>query len=176
MRFFSFCAVLFGFVSLVLFGTGAAAWASPGDTNTTFDVTAGQLAISVPASAHIGSAAAGSATLSGQLGSVTVTDGRGALSAVWAATVSSTNFTTGTATSNETVSKANVSYSSGAASSTGTGAFTPSVAVSLAVPGTAGAWVGTAVNQSSWNPTLTMTLSPSQVAGTYSGTVTHSVL
>jgi hypothetical protein len=27
----------------------------------------------------------------------------------------------------------------------------------------------------SWDPTITFTLSPSQSAGTYSGTITHSV-
>jgi hypothetical protein len=176
MRFCRSCAVLFGFVSLVLFGTGAAAWAGPGDTSTTFTLTSGTLAISVPGSANLGSFATGSTVVSGSLGGITVNDTRGALVAQWSASVASTDFTTGTATSNETVTKANVAYTTGVGSSTGTGTFVPVGAASLAVPGVAGTWAGVGNNSTSWNPTVAMTLLGSQVAGTYSGTITHSVL
>jgi hypothetical protein len=167
---------MFGFVSLVLFGTGAAAWAGPGDTNTTFDLTSGTLAISVPASASLGSFPTGSTLVLGKLGSTSVNDTRAALVAQWSASVSSTDFTTGTATANETVAKANVAYTTGVGSSTGTGAFVPVGAASLAVPGVAGTWAGVGNNSTSWNPTVAMTLLGSQVAGTYTGTITHSVL
>jgi hypothetical protein len=171
------CAVIVGVVGLVLFGAGAPAWASPGDTNTTFDLTSGTLAITVPGSASLGSFATGSTLVSGQLGGITVDDTRAALVAQWTASVASTDFTTGTATANETVSKTNSAYSSGSATSaTGSGTFTTGAAASLLVAGTAGAWAGVGNNSVSWNPTVSMTLLGSQVAGTYSGTITHSFL
>jgi hypothetical protein len=157
--------------------TALPASAAPGDTTTTFSITAGVLSISVPASASLGSVAAGSASLSGPLGNVTVTDNRGGLLPLWTATVSSTDFTTGTADPAETVTKANVSYASGLATSTGLGAFTPQLGTALSTPKTAGNWVGVSgINTSTWNPTLTMTLQSGQVSGTYTGTINHSVL
>jgi hypothetical protein len=170
---------------ILSFGLGVAslgalatpAGAGPGDTNTTFTLSGGSLAISVPASANLGSAATGSLTLSGHLGSMTVTDTRGALVATWTATVASTNFTTGGASANETVSKTNVAYLSGVSSATsGTGSFVAGLVPSLVTSGTAGAWAsGAGNNSATWDPTLTLTLLGSQVAGLYSGTITHSV-
>ena len=73
--------------------------------------------------------------------------GSGDLDAMWITTVSSTDFTTGAATTPETVTKSNVSYWSGpATATTGQGTFTPGQA--------------TAANA---------------VAGLCTGTVTHSV-
>lgn len=153
------------------------------DTTTTFTLTAGALGISVPASASLSSAAAGAASLTGQLGTVTVTDARGALVSTWTAGVSSTDFlntTTGGTTANEKVVKANVGYASGVGTAglgqvgamVPTGAVTP---VALGSAATGASWTGVGNNTVSWNPTLTFTLLPSQVAGTYSGTITHSV-
>lgn len=153
-----------------------------GDTIATFTITGGVLAITVPASTvalATGTVNAGEATATGQLGAVTVADGRGALLNSWTTTVSSTAFITGTApdTANETVAVANIAYSSGAATAhTGLGAFVPGVLANGSVPGTAGTHTGFAGNSSStWNPTLVFTLLSSQVAGTYSGTITHAV-
>jgi hypothetical protein len=164
-------ALALGAAALVVTAPGASAAGSA----TTFTLSAGSLTISQPASAAVGSTAVGATTLSGSLGTVSVTDGRGLLTATWTTTVSSTDFTTGAGSASETVTKSNVAYSSGVGTTTGTGVFTPGVVASLAVPGTAGAWVGVGNNTASWNPTVTFTLSPSQVAGTYSGTITHSV-
>jgi hypothetical protein len=155
-----------------------------GDTAATFTLSGNPsgLTVSVPDGSvtpiSLGSGNAGDASLAGQLGNVTVTDTRGALTASWTATVSSTNFTTGTATAQETVAKANISYSSGVSTnllSGQVGAFTPSVGVTLGSAKTAGSWLGVGNNTVKWNPTLTFTLQTAQVAGTYSGTVTHSV-
>jgi len=55
------------------------------------------------------------------------------------------------------------------------GAMVPSVAVNLATSKTAASWSGVGSNTVTWNPTLTLSLLPSQVAGTYSGTISHSV-
>lgn len=151
-------------------------------TTTTFTLSAGALSISVPASKDLGTTATGSASLSAQLGAVTVTDARGALGETWTATVSSTDFTTGAATSEETIAKASVSYWSGAATAaTGTAVRVPGQllagnAQSLSTSRTAfsaSATVGN--NTTTWNPTLVVTIPSTAVAGTYSGTVTHSV-
>jgi hypothetical protein len=145
------------------------------DTDTSFDLTGGALSISAPLSATLGSQPVTASTLAGQLGTVTVTDDRAALVADWTATVSSTNFTTGTATASETITNTNVAYNSGTATSSGDGTFTPGVLATMAAPGTGGAWVGTLSNSSSWDPTVTVTIPAGRVAGTYSGTITHSV-
>jgi hypothetical protein len=167
---------------------GFAGFASPaqaaltGDTIATFTITAGALAITVPASTvaiNTGTVATGAATASGQLGSVTVADARGALVNSWTTSVDSTTFVLpgATPTSNETVAVNKIAYSSGAFTAhSGLGVFVPGTLANGAVPGTAGSYTGAAGNSSTtWNPTLTFTLLSSQVAGTYTGTVTHSV-
>jgi hypothetical protein len=152
------------------------------DTTTTFTLAAGSLAISAPTSSGLGTGSTGAGTLSAQLGTVTVTDTRGALVGAWTASVSSTDFTTGGATANETVAKGQVTYWSGAATaSSGVAVFTPGQATSanaqaLSVSRTAfsaSAIVGN--NSASWNPTVTVNVPAAAVAGVYSGTITHSV-
>src|SRR5687767_7483955 len=78
------------------------------DTDTSFDLTGGALSITAPLSATLGSQAVTAPTLTGQLGNVTVTDDRAALVADWTTTVSSTDFTTGTATASETITNTNI--------------------------------------------------------------------
>jgi hypothetical protein len=152
------------------------------DTTTTFSLAAGSLSISAPASRDLGSGSTGGGTVSAQLGTVTVTDNRGALVGTWTASVSSTDFTTGGATANETIAKGQVTYWSGTATeSSGVAVFAPGQAIAanaqaLSVSRTAfsaAAIVGN--NSASWNPTLTVNVPAAAVAGTYSGTVTHSV-
>jgi hypothetical protein len=167
-------------LAMVGFGATNASAATSGATGATFALTAGAISITVPASTvALGTAAAGASSLSGSLGSVSVTDARGALPAVWTATVTSTPFTTGGATANETVAAAAIGYASGLVSSTGIGVFTGSGTVTPAAIGTGVAGValtaGIGNNTASWNPTITFTLGASQVAGTYSGTITHSL-
>ena len=159
---------------------GPANAATSGSTITTFAITGGALNITVPASTvalATGTVNTGAATASGQLGSVAVADPRGALVNTWSTTVSSTTFVTGGASTNETVPLANIAYSSGGATSTsGLGTFVPGVLPTMTTAGVGANWTGLAGNNTAaWNPTLAFTLSPSQVAGTYTGTVTHSV-
>jgi hypothetical protein len=170
------------FVPVLAAGMGALVMSAPmasaaAGTSATFTLTGGSLSISQPSTATLGSAATGSLTLSGSLGNVTVTDTRGNLTATWTATVSSTNFTTGTATTYETVTAGSIAYTAGLPSSTtGIGTFVPGTLTGLGTSGTAASWtVGTGNNSATWDPTITFTLSPSQVAGTYTGTITHSV-
>ena len=151
-------------------------------TTTTFTLAGGALSISVPASRNLGSAATGASTLSAQLGTVTVTDSRGALLGSWTATVSSTDFTTGGGTANETIAKSSVTYWSGPATSTsGTAVRAPGQATSadaqdLSTTRTAFSATGVVGNNTTaWSPTLTVNIPSAAVASTYSGTVTHSV-
>ncbi|MER7757694.1 hypothetical protein [Kitasatospora sp. NPDC097643] len=142
--------------------------------------TTGTLAISVPASAGLGAAAPGG-TLSAALGSVTVSDGRGLATSTWTATVTATNFTTGSGTSAETITTSNVSYWSGPATNTnGTVTATPgesssSSAQSLSSARTAFSSTGNGNNSTAWTPTLVVTVPAAAVHGTYTGTITHSV-
>ena len=162
---------------------GTAQAATTGDTTTTFTLTAGVLAITVPASKSLGSVATGTArTTAAQLGTVSVADGRGALLGSWTTSVTSTDFTTGAATANETIAKANAEYWSGAATSnTGVGTFTPGQLLAanfetLASSRTAfAATVVVGNNTAAWNPTVTVNIPAASVAGIYSGTITHSV-
>jgi hypothetical protein len=170
------------FVGAVLGVLALAFPAHAADTTTTFSLTAGSLAISVPASRDLGSGATGGGTVSAQLGTVTVTDTRGALAGTWTASASSTAFTTGGATASETIAKGQVTYWSGTVTaSSGTAVFAPGQplaadAEALSVSRTAfsaSAIVGN--NSASWNPTVTVNVPAAAVAGSYTGTITHSV-
>lgn len=162
--------------------SGSAQAATSGDTTTTFTLTGGELAITVPNSADLGSAATGTATIAAQLGAISVADGRGTLNGSWAASVASTDFTTGAGSAEETVANSNADYwSGGATSTTGTGTFTPGQATAgasepLGAPATA--LTATSVvgnNTATWNPTVNINIPSASVEGTYTGTITHSV-
>jgi hypothetical protein len=162
----------------------APAVAAPTDTtDTTFEVLAGTLDIDAPAAADLGDGAPGG-TITGQLGTVTVTDSRGAADASWEASVTATVFQTGGGTPAETVTPEEISYWSGpATATTGNGTFTPgqltagdaeplsSVTPLVAFTHTG----GTGGNTASWNPTLVVNVPLDSIAGVYTGTVTHSV-
>ena len=143
-----------------------------GATTATFSITGGALAITVPTSpVALATVATGTLVASGQLGPVTVADTRGVLLNSWTTTVATTAFVTGTSTPNETVAAPMVGYSSGAATAhSGLGVFVPGTIVA---PPSHTAVAGN--SSTTWNPTLTFTLASSQVAGTYTGTITHSV-
>ena len=175
-------------VALTIAGTALAGiFAAPAaqaeDTTTTFVLSAaGGLSITVPASTELSAGTATNAgSLTSQLGAVSVTDQRGALLTSWTASVTSTDFTTGTATAAETIAKAAVAYASGAATATvGTGVFTPGqattpLAQALSVSRTAfAATAAVGNNSATWNPTVVVTIPATAVVGTYSGTITHS--
>ncbi|TDB92072.1 hypothetical protein E1091_13355 [Micromonospora fluostatini] len=160
----------------------APATAAPsGDTTVTFTVSTANLDIAVPPSVNLGATFAGS-TLTGQLGNVTVTDSRAALSATWTATVTSSAFTTGGGTGPETILPNLIEYWSGPAIATsGTGTFVPGQptsadAVALNTSRVAFSKTsGSGNNSASWNPSLRITIPASAVGGTYSGVITHSV-
>jgi hypothetical protein len=147
------------------------------DTSTTFSLTSGALSVSAPASGSLSSVASGASSISANLGAVTVTDARGALAGIWSASAASTDFVTGTATADETIGKARVTYL----------APVPTIVSGTVVPVTGGLktldqsrTVVTAAsiignNVVSWNPTVAISLPAQAVAGTYTGTITHSI-
>jgi hypothetical protein len=167
---------------------GAIAMPHASATAAYFSITGTGLAVSDPAPSggrNLGDVASGSLSVLGTLGNVTVTDGRAAplALAVWTATATATDFVrdgaAATPAANEKVATTNIAYSSGASSAATGGVFTPGVIASMAAASTAriaGTFAGIGGNNTAtWDPTLTFTLLSSQVAGTYRGTVTHSV-
>lgn len=139
------------------------------------------LSISVPTSTvNLGSVAIGG-TLSQQLGTVRVT--ANGLTLLWTATVASTDFITGSGTPAEKVVKGSIHYWSGPATFTSglgvtrvPGQVTALQKVSLAGSQTAFRVIGSLVaSTTDWNPTIVTVIPAGAVAGTYTGTITHSV-
>ncbi|MFI6796630.1 ice-binding family protein [Streptosporangium canum] len=138
-------------------------------------IPGGVLSITMPAPTNLGSARV--ATVSAHLGDVTVIDNRGAPATAWTAIVTSTDFTTGDATTPETIPKEYITYSPGSATTTtGDATFTPGTPGDLGSARIAfSASDVTGDNSATWNPTITVTLPAGVIAGTYTGTITHSV-
>ncbi|NBE54509.1 hypothetical protein GUY60_24435 [Streptomyces sp. YC537] len=147
------------------------------DTTTTFAVTATDgINITAPASATLTDAAPG-ATATGQLTAIRVNDQRSALDSNWTATVSlTTPFTTGGGTASETIGGANVDYDPGTEVNPVNGPFTAGSAATLAATRTAFSRTsGSGDNAVSWTPTVSVRVPANAVAGTYTGTLRHSV-
>jgi hypothetical protein len=144
------------------------------ETTTTFSLTAGLLSVSAPASAALSNAATGAASLSGSLGTVTVTDARGATLG-WTASTTSSTFT-GTGLS--VIAAGDVSYAPGLATAF-SGVVTPVPGLGGSMASSQTAFAGTVAvgnNSVSWAPGITVTLPSNALAGDYSGTITHSVI
>lgn len=141
----------------------------------TFTVTSGELSMSAPVSADLGSGAPGT-TINGNLGAVTVTDDRALLSASWTTTAAATDFTTGGGTPAETVPATDAGYDPGSVTTTGTITVTgtPITLSGTATPVVTGT-DGVGNNTASWNPALAVAVPASAVGGTYTGTLTQSV-
>ena len=139
--------------------------------------------VTVPGSADLGSGPTGAGTLSARLGTVTVTASGvlGLLLPSFTATVSATTFTTGTGQPAQTIPAASVFYWSGpVTASAGTqtavpGQLTAPQAQALSSPLTAFSSSGVALSiTASWDPTIVVHIPAAVVAGTYTGTITHS--
>lgn len=148
--------------------------ASADDTAVTFELTGGDLTLSVAASAALVDEASGVAAnvITGTLGVVTVTDARGG-TADWAVSAGSSTFTgTGLSVSD------GVEYTNGTV--TETGINTVAAATALEIMGDPGPVAeATAVsgnNTASWNPTLDVSMPAGALVGEYAGTVTTSLL
>jgi hypothetical protein len=145
------------------------------DTTVTFSVTTGVLSLSAPTTADLGSGAPGN-TITGAVGTTTVSDDRAALNAVWTATASATDWTTGGGTTAETIPATDVGYDPGTITPTGTVTVT---GIPITLAGTPAPVVGgTGVigdNTATWNPTLSVAVPANAVSGTYTGVLTQSV-
>ena len=138
------------------------------------------VSISAPSAKSLGTAPVGTRTLSAQLGTVTV-NASGLLAPSVTVTVTATVFKTGAGGVNETIGKTSILYWSGPATATsGLASSTPgqptaAAAQDLSVARTAFSARGLALSVSlAWNPTLIVNVPESAVAGTYTGTITHS--
>jgi hypothetical protein len=131
--------------------------------------------MAAPASASLGSGSPGT-TISGNLGgSVVVTDNRAALAAVWTAVASSTDFTTGAGTANETIPAADATYTPGAITTTGGITATGTTITLSGTPQTVVTASGSGNNTASWDPTIAVAVPAAAVGGTYTATLTQSV-
>jgi hypothetical protein len=145
------------------------------DTTVTFTVSSGSLSMTAPATVDLGTNGPGT-TIAGDLGATVVTDNRALLAAAWTVIASSTSWTTGSATTAETIPAADVGYDPGTFFTTGTITAT-GIPITLAtapapvVTGTAG--VGD--NSATWNPAISVAVPASAVVGVYSGILTQSV-
>lgn len=134
-----------------------------GTTTATVTLSGGSLAITAPSgSVSLGSGSAAD-SISGQLGSVTVTDNRAALGGTWTSSVSSTNWANNTVIGAAAMDNSRVDYWSGAATaSSGVAVTVPGQATAankVALGAAATAFAATATtgnNSTTWNPTLTV--------------------
>jgi len=151
--------------------------ASAVGTALTLTLTGGALSISAPATADLGTATANSAgsSISTQIGVIVVTDSRAAAAGSgWTATAISTALTP---TAGPALAASLIAYSAGTISVTGTVTCTdndPNNLIGVSPVVTATGITGS--NTATWNPTLTVTIPGSYVAGVYTGAITHSVL
>lgn len=145
-------------------------------TTLTFAVDSGELSMSVPASAALGSGNPGTTIGPTPIGAVTVIDNRAALDASWTATAASTNFTTGGGTAPETIPASDVTYEPGTVTTTGTVTVTPSTITLSNTSQTVTSATGIiGDNTASWDPALSIAVPASAVGGTYTATLTQSV-
>jgi len=147
--------------------------AAQGDTATTFALAGGTLSVAVVATATLTGGVSGATSVSGQLGSVTVTDARG-VKTPWSAKATSTVFTDG---ATPATSSTGISYDPGTITKTGSATVTGTIAnLSTTAATVAAPSVQNGNNTATWNPTLTVALPASSLAGTYSGLVNTSVV
>ncbi|MEU0885864.1 WxL domain-containing protein [Lentzea sp. NPDC005914] len=157
--------------------------ASAVDSTVSFATTGGTLSVAVPASATLtGGSTVPGGTVSGALGTVTVTDARGNAAGWTASVYSTTGFT---ASGSTAITNSSVTYTPGATTSTTTPG---SPTITAGTAGSPGANAGAALtaytyanataggNTVSWNPTIAVVIPLTAIGGaTYSGTVSHQV-
>jgi hypothetical protein len=158
------------------------------DTTVTFTVTStGTLSMTAPiGTVDLGPGAVGD-TISGALGTVTVTDDRALDAASWTVSADSTNWALvgGGGAANETIPAGDVTYTPGTVTPTGTitpGGPTSTTLLTPVSPATTGVPVtivtgtaGVGDNGASWDPTIAVAVPATVVAGGYTGVLTQSV-
>jgi hypothetical protein len=164
--------------AILAVGIAIPASAAPGESAANVTITGGFLSISVPANAgSLGSIVntVGGGTISGALGQVVVTDARSAAAgSTWVASVISTAFTP---VSGPTIPASRVGYTAGTITKVGTATYTANDPTNLTGASPAVTATGiTGDNSATWNPTINVAVPGGTIAGTYSGTITHSVV
>ena len=92
----------------------------------------------------------------------------------WVTSAGSTSFT---GPAGPTVSAATMTYAPGTAVVVGIATVTPISLTAMTTPGTVQtATAVTGVNTATWNPSIGVVIPAGAVAGTYTATITHSVL
>lgn len=157
---------------------GVSVSASAADTTSSITITGGFLTITAPTAAgSLGSVenSVGGGSVSGQLGQVQVEDARSpAAGSGWVASVISTAFTP---SAGPAIAASAVSYSAGAITKVGTATYTandPQSLTGVAPAVTASGITGD--NSATWNPTITIAVPGGTASGTYTATITHSVV
>ncbi len=163
---------------------GTAVPANAVDSTVSFATTGGTLSVVAPAAATLtGGSTSPGGTVSGPLGTVTVTDTRGNAAGWTASVYSTTGFTASESTA---IANSSVTYTPGATTSTNSPG-SPTITTGNA--GSPGANTGAALtaytyanataggNTVAWNPTIAVVI-PSNAIGnaTYSGTISHQVV
>jgi len=167
-------------------GLFAAGPASAADTSVTFSITGGGLSITAPSGPVIltagSSLLATGTTVSGQLGSTTVTDARGLLAGSWKVVMTSTDYSDGATPTPHTIpATAATAYSGATTATTGVAVILPTTAlVSTSNLGGTGTQILSASataggNSATYNPTVSIAVPSTAVATTYTGTITQTV-
>lgn len=168
---------LMAFVVLSLHTIAPAAADQTAISNASITLVGGGLSITAPSEAgSLGTKSnqVGATTVSGQLGTVQVTDARSApAGAGWTATAISTAFTP---LAGPAIGAASVGYTAGTITKVGTATYTANDPVNLTgVSAVVTATQITGDNTATWNPTIHVAVGANMAAGVYYGTITHSV-
>jgi len=168
----------FAAAGLSLAGFAPPAFADDATSTATLTITGGTLQIAVAdPSDNLGELASSvdGGVLTGRLGQVVVTDRRGApAGSGWVASAVSTAFTTA---HGPAIPASRIRYTAGKITKTGTATYTANDPKSLTrAVAVVTATEVTGNNTASWSPTLTVDVPAKTVAGTYSASITHSVL
>jgi hypothetical protein len=165
--------------SALLLGVASSASADmTGATPVGVTVTGGVLAITAPTSAVALGTRANSVSggvISGPLGVVQVSDARSAAAGSgWVASVIATALTP---SGGPTIGAAQIGYTVGAITQVGTATFTANDPTNLVgvIPAVTATGI-TGDNSATWNPTINVNVPGGMAAGTYGGTITHSLI
>jgi len=168
------CVTVVASLGVALIATPAYA-APTDDTTVTIQINGGSLAISAPdddVAATPITAGVAAQSVAFELGDVTVTDDIGG-TAGWSASVIVDDFESATST----LPIADATYTPGTVDQTGIITVTATDSATLATETTiATGTAASGVNSAAWNPTVTVVVPAGALAGTYTSTVTHSVL
>jgi len=151
----------------------------PVGTTTTVGVTGGDLILTAASSADFASVAAGQSTAGGSLGTVTVDDQRAGYNGAWTASAVATDFANSTVPQAAAIPASDFTYTPGDPSAhSGNATFVTGDGGQMSTDQAVTAYSTSdeiGVASVSWDPSVSIAVPPDVVAGTYTGTITHSV-